>query len=38
MGLKNIAATAKAMGITTDLSTENRYSIDGGPFQPTRRR
>ena len=34
VGLKNISDTAKAMGIQTDLSTENEYSIDGGPFEP----
>ena len=26
--------TANEMGIQTDLSTENEYSIDGGPFEP----
>ncbi len=34
VGLKNIAATAKAMGIETDLTTANEYSVDGGPFEP----
>jgi len=34
VGPKNIAATAKAMGIETDLTTANEYSIDGGPFEP----
>jgi penicillin-binding protein 1A len=34
VGLENIADTAKAMGIQTDLSTKNKYSIDGGPFEP----
>jgi penicillin-binding protein 1A len=34
VGLKNIAGTAKAMGIETDLTTANEYSIDGGPFEP----
>ena len=34
VGLEEIAATAKAMGVETDLSTANEYSIDGGPFEP----
>ncbi|HEX6116205.1 MAG TPA: transglycosylase domain-containing protein [Solirubrobacterales bacterium] len=34
VGLDNIAATAKAMGIQTDLTTANEYSIDSGPFEP----
>jgi penicillin-binding protein 1A len=34
VGLKNIAGTARAMGIQTDLTTDNEYSIDGGPFEP----
>ena len=34
VGAQNVAATAKKMGIDTDLSTENEYSIDGGPFEP----
>jgi penicillin-binding protein 1A len=33
-GLPEIAQTAKAMGIQTDLSTANEYSVDGGPFEP----
>jgi penicillin-binding protein 1A len=34
-GPGNVAATAEKMGIETDLSTtENQYSIDGGPFEP----
>jgi len=34
VGPENVAATAEAMGIETDLSTEIDYSIDGGEFQP----
>jgi penicillin-binding protein 1A len=34
VGPQNVAATAKAMGIDTDLSTQTQYSIEGGPFEP----
>jgi penicillin-binding protein 1A len=34
VGLPEIAETAKAMGISTDLRTANEYSVDGGPFEP----
>jgi penicillin-binding protein 1A len=34
VGPQNVAATAKAMGVDTDLSTKTQYSINGGPFQP----
>jgi penicillin-binding protein 1A len=34
VGPQNVAATARRMGIETDLSTSTRYSIDGGPFEP----
>ena len=34
VGPQNVAATAKAMGIDTDLSTKTQYSIDDGPFEP----
>jgi penicillin-binding protein 1A len=34
VGPENVAATAKDLGVETDLSTANRYSIDGGPFVP----
>ena len=34
VGPENVAATAAAMGIETDLSTDIEYSIDGGEFQP----
>ncbi len=33
-GPQNVAATAQKMGIETDLSTENQYSVEGGPFEP----
>ena len=33
-GPTNVAHTANALGIQTDLSTKNEYSIDGGPFEP----
>ena len=33
-GPANVAHTANALGIQTDLSTKNEYSIDGGPFEP----
>jgi penicillin-binding protein 1A len=34
VGPANVAATAEKMGIETDLSTENEYSINEGPFEP----
>jgi penicillin-binding protein 1A len=34
VGPQNVAATAKAMGVDTDLSTKTQYSINGGPFEP----
>jgi penicillin-binding protein 1A len=34
VGPQNVAATARAMGIDTDLSTQTQYSIAGGPFEP----
>ena len=34
VGPENVAATANAMGIETDLSTETEYSIADGPFEP----
>ena len=34
VGPANVAATAEELGIETDLSTANKYSIDGGEFQP----
>jgi penicillin-binding protein 1A len=34
VGLDEIASTAKAMGVQTDLATKNEYSVDGGPFEP----
>ena len=34
VGPANVAETANLMGIQTDLSTDTRYSIDGGPFEP----
>jgi penicillin-binding protein 1A len=34
VGPQNVAATAKAMGIDTDLSTKTQYSINDGPFEP----
>jgi penicillin-binding protein 1A len=34
VGIQNIAATMKKMGIQTNLSTDTEYSVDGGDFQP----
>ncbi len=34
VGPQNVAATANAMGVETDLSTETEYSIADGPFVP----
>ncbi len=34
VGPANVAETAQAMGIQTNLSTDTQYSIDGGPFEP----
>ena len=34
VGPQNVAATAKKMGIDTDLSTKTQYSIADGPFEP----
>ena len=34
VGPANVAHTANALGIQTDLSTKNEYSIDDGPFEP----
>ncbi|MEO8092624.1 MAG: transglycosylase domain-containing protein, partial [bacterium] len=34
VGPDKVAATAKKMGIETDLSTSSEYSIEGGPFEP----
>jgi penicillin-binding protein 1A len=34
VGPANIAATARKLGIETDLGVSNEYSIDGGPFEP----
>ena len=34
VGLDEIAATAKAMGVQTPLRTKNKYSVNGGPFEP----
>ncbi len=34
VGPQNVAATAKAMGVETDLSTKTQYSIADGPFEP----
>ena len=34
LGVHNVAATAKKMGVDTDLSTQNEYSVQGGPFEP----
>jgi penicillin-binding protein 1A len=34
VGPANVAQTARAMGIETDLSTETDYSIGGNPFAP----
>ncbi len=34
VGPQNVAATANAMGVDTDLSTETEYSIADGPFEP----
>ena len=34
VGPQNVAATANAMGVDTDLSTKTQYSIEGGPFAP----
>ena len=34
VGLENIAATAKKMGIQTPLGTEAEYSVEGGEFTP----
>jgi penicillin-binding protein 1A len=34
VGPQNVAATAKAMGVDTDLSTQTQYSIEDGPFEP----
>jgi penicillin-binding protein 1A len=34
VGPADVAQTANEMGIQSDLSTETRYSIDGGPFEP----
>jgi penicillin-binding protein 1A len=34
VGVENVAATAKAMGIETDLASDFDYSINGGPWHP----
>jgi penicillin-binding protein 1A len=34
VGPADVAQTANEMGIQSDLSTETRYSIEGGPFEP----
>lgn len=34
VGPENVAKTAEKLGIKTDLKAENRYAIDGGPFEP----
>ena len=34
VGPDNVAATARAMGIDTDISTASEYAIDGGPCEP----
>ncbi len=34
VGPANVAATAKKLGIETDLSTTNRYAIGDHPFEP----
>ncbi len=34
IGPENVAATAASLGISTDLSTDQQYSIDGRPFAP----
>jgi penicillin-binding protein 1A len=34
VGPQNVAATAKKLGIDTDLSTDSEYSIQGGPYEP----
>ena len=34
VGPADVAQTANEMGIQSDLSTETKYSIDGGPFAP----
>jgi penicillin-binding protein 1A len=34
VGPANVAATAQELGIETDISSANRYSIEGGPFEP----
>jgi len=34
VGPDNVAATAKQMGIQTDISSANRYSINEGPLEP----
>ena len=34
VGVENVAATANAMGIETDLASDFDYSIDGGPWHP----
>ena len=34
VGPQNVAATARAMGVETDLSTKTQYSIADGPFEP----
>jgi penicillin-binding protein 1A len=34
VGPANVAATAQKLGVETDLATADRYSVDGGPFEP----
>jgi len=34
VGPANVAATARKMGVQTDLSTSSEYSIADGPFEP----
>jgi penicillin-binding protein 1A len=34
VGVENVAATANAMGIDTDLASDFEYSINGSPFHP----
>ncbi len=34
VGPQNVAATANAMGVDTNLSTDTEYSIADGPFEP----
>ncbi|MGI8461793.1 MAG: transglycosylase domain-containing protein [Solirubrobacterales bacterium] len=34
VGLENIAKTARALGIQTDLATKAEYAVDGGAFKP----